>query len=204
MTRLYSIGLETLAGLIFLLPLLLLLIKLGHGKLGKPRTILLLLFVTFLTAVFAATGVLSLSNLVTDYSVNIIPLRGAVLGLGQFCLNILLFLPLGLLLPLLWYHFTNWKIVALYGFSLSLFIEISQLFTYRSSDFDDLLANTLGAVLGFFLIKLVAAKTPLSLATPQVGEKSWPYQAYALALLTFLVMFLLQPFIADLFWSWLI
>ena len=120
MTRLYTIGLETLAGLIFLLPLLLLLIKLGHGKLGKPRTVLLLLFVTFLTAVFAATGVPSLSNLVTDYSVNIIPLRGAILGLEQFCLNILLFLPLGLLLPLLWYHFTNWKIVALYGFSLSL------------------------------------------------------------------------------------
>ena len=63
--------------------------------------------------------------------------------------NILLFAPLGVLVPR---SFSGWDRlgrVALLGFGTSLWIECSQLFLSRSTDVDDLLLNTLGAVLGY-------------------------------------------------------
>ena len=45
--------------------------------------------------------------------------------------------------------------VLLIGMLSSLAIEIMQLFNWRVSDIDDLLMNTLGAVIGFFLFRLV-------------------------------------------------
>jgi len=64
-------------------------------------------------------------------------------------LNILLFVPIGILLPLLWQRFQRWYAVVLTGAGLSLLIELSQLFTYRVTDIDDLMMNTLGALVGY-------------------------------------------------------
>jgi len=64
-------------------------------------------------------------------------------------------IPLGFLLPLIWSDFRSIKKVALVGFCLSLTIEVTQLFTYwRLSCTDDLIANTLGAVLGCLIFKV--------------------------------------------------
>lgn len=60
--------------------------------------------------------------------------------------NVIMVMPLGFLLPLLWENYRKlWK-TALAGFSLSLCIEILQLFTFRATDVDDLLMNTLGGI----------------------------------------------------------
>lgn len=69
----------------------------------------------------------------------------------NFLGNILLFCPIGFCLPLFW-GFSE-KQTLLLGFSLSLFIEICQLFQPRSSDVDDLILNTLGVFLGLLLFK---------------------------------------------------
>ena len=71
-------------------------------------------------------------------------------------LNVAMFVPLGFLLPILWKIFRKWYVMAPAGFAVSLGIELFQLATGRGiCDVDDLLANTLGALIGYFLIMTV-------------------------------------------------
>lgn len=51
---------------------------------------------------------------------------------------------------MLWRGHRSLRSVALSGAAFSLLIECSQLLTSRACDIDDLIANTLGAVLGYF------------------------------------------------------
>lgn len=68
-------------------------------------------------------------------------------------LNVALFVPAGFLLPLLWEKLRKWKRAIPAGFGLSLAVELAQLALARGvCDVDDLIANTLGAALGFFLV----------------------------------------------------
>ena len=71
----------------------------------------------------------------------------------NFVGNIVMFIPIGILLPLLWKKFDRaWRTIAI-GFLLSLLIEILQLPQMRSSDVDDLWLNTLGVSIGYILYK---------------------------------------------------
>ena len=67
--------------------------------------------------------------------------------------NIILFVPLGYLIPLLnGKAVKSLKKIALCGFVLSLFVEVIQLVSYRGTfDLDDLLHNTTGTVIGCIL-----------------------------------------------------
>lgn len=71
-------------------------------------------------------------------------------------LNVALFLPLGVLLPLIWKFFRKWYWMLAAGFGTSLFFELSQFLTGGGIlDADDLFANTLGAMMGFFALMAV-------------------------------------------------
>ncbi len=72
-------------------------------------------------------------------------------GILTYILNIIMFMPLGFLLPLIWERFRNPIRVFLTGVGFSLAIEICQLFNHRATDIDDLVMNSLGAVLGYFI-----------------------------------------------------
>ena len=64
--------------------------------------------------------------------------------------NILMFVPTGIILPILYKRLDNFFKVALTGFLISLAIEIFQLpFAARTSDVDDLIMNTLGVAIGY-------------------------------------------------------
>lgn len=70
--------------------------------------------------------------------------------------NILLFIPLGFGIPLFFNEKNKLNKVILYGFTASLTIEIIQLFTpYNTTDIDDVIFNTLGAVLGFIIFNII-------------------------------------------------
>lgn len=71
----------------------------------------------------------------------------------NFLGNILIFIPFGLFIPLLWK--TSGKITVLIGFCSSFFIESCQLFLARGTDVDDLLLNTSGALLGLLIYKIL-------------------------------------------------
>lgn len=87
------------------------------------------------------------------------PLSTSALQLGG---NILLLLPLGFLLPLLFDRFERPGAVVVAGLSVSLGIELVQVltssvlgFTYKVFDVDDLILNTIGVVVGWVLWRIV-------------------------------------------------
>lgn len=65
--------------------------------------------------------------------------------------NIGLFVLVGFLLPLLWKRYENLKSTILVCFLISLFFEVSQLFIPRVTDIDDLIMNTFGGIVGYYL-----------------------------------------------------
>ena len=75
--------------------------------------------------------------------------------------NILLLLPLGLLLPILWTNLRNLNKIFLIGLFTSLSIEILQLIEnilylgFRSVDIDDVIFNVIGIILGYSLFKVL-------------------------------------------------
>lgn len=71
-------------------------------------------------------------------------------------LNIIFFVPFGLLLTTLWQRFRKFLPTVFLGFLFSLIIEVGQLFTIRATDVDDLIMNTLGTILGFILFKILS------------------------------------------------
>lgn len=78
----------------------------------------------------------------------------------HFLLNVSLFLPFGLLFPFIYKKATLAK-VTLIGLSLSLVVEIVQIFINgRNCDIDDLLCNTLGVVMGYLLYLMIKKLFP--------------------------------------------
>lgn len=71
--------------------------------------------------------------------------------------NLIVFVPLGLLLPLISEDFRRFSDVLLYVFTFSLGIEVFQLFSaFGAFDVDDILLNCLGASVGYWIYKALA------------------------------------------------
>ena len=68
--------------------------------------------------------------------------------------NAVMFMPLGIMCPLLWKNGADFKKTVIIGLMLSALIEISQLFNFRTSDWDDIAMNTIGAAAGYLIFKL--------------------------------------------------
>ncbi|PAD28234.1 VanZ family protein [Paenibacillus sp. 7523-1] len=98
----------------------------------------------------------------------------------SFLLNIVLFMPLGFLLPLLKPSVDSIRKAAAAGLMLSFSIEILQLVIRitlgngRSTDINDLIANTAGSVLGFVILGLLIRLIGQNLILPWTmrGHKS--------------------------------
>ncbi len=71
-----------------------------------------------------------------------------------------MFIPLGLLPPLLWNRMEPFWKPLLLGFSVSLCIELTQLLLPRGTDIDDIWLNTLGAALGYGIFSLLRRFSP--------------------------------------------
>ncbi|MBD1383092.1 VanZ family protein [Metabacillus arenae] len=75
--------------------------------------------------------------------------------------NILLLMPLGFLVPILWGKFKQFKKIILLGFVISISIEFLQFFESlaggwgRITDIDDVICNVSGVILGYFIHKLI-------------------------------------------------
>lgn len=73
-----------------------------------------------------------------------------IMFLHQILLNILMFVPVGITLS----QKIEWKSIPL-AFCISLIIELTQLLSRRGIfEFDDIIHNTTGAILGYGLLKL--------------------------------------------------
>lgn len=116
----------------------------------------------YIWLVFSVTGIGSVWDIISkgglietfqQANIGIIPFQSD--GLFTYCMNVIMLMPLGFLLPYIWRNFRNPIKVALTGLAFSIFIEFAQLPTNRLVDIDDLLMNTLGAVLGYVVWKMI-------------------------------------------------
>ena len=85
--------------------------------------------------------------------VNLIPFSYSI-DVVAYLLNIVLFVPLGFLSPLVWEKMKKLPNLLAISFWFTLLIEVSQLLNNRRTDIDDILLNILGAVVGFGLFQL--------------------------------------------------
>ncbi|MBD8014338.1 VanZ family protein [Planococcus wigleyi] len=91
---------------------------------------------------------------------NFIPIL--TIDVKTFVLNVIMLVPFGMYLPFLNRKIQSIKQAARLGFYVSLSFELTQLVirillgSGRSTDINDLIANTLGAVIGFLLIRKVS------------------------------------------------
>lgn len=142
------------------------------GWYGRPT-------LTRLVAALYAAGFLhfTIFPIIVDRSQNEVPWTSqiqpiplnALLGMDpSFVLNVILFVPLGLLLPLMTRKELQAKRVALRCLAASAAIELTQLGMYiafrngRGADVDDLISNTLGGVLGFLILRWALRVSGLS------------------------------------------
>ena len=76
---------------------------------------------------------------------------------GNFLGNILIFIPVGVLYPMAFgKKKPRWYKTVVFGFCLSLFVELMQLiFSKGYFEIDDMILNTAGAWIGYALFKLL-------------------------------------------------
>jgi len=169
------------------------------------------LFVLYLMVVYRLTGIGTLwsiidSTAVSTETLHLVPFASfgdGALGFLFFGLNILMTVPLGLFLAALWPRLRSLKLIAVAGFCFSLAIELSQLFTNRGTNVDDLIANTFGAVVGYGIYLAFARwrtgretrdvardASAASIASNASPSKTLSYEGLALVALSFLGMFI--------------
>lgn len=131
----------------------------GERMSGKNR-FFLVLYVLYLSAMFHVVGLPGLPYVGWDPSLHYIPFSDYADSRFVWLswMNTLMLMPLGFLLPLIWGRFQRFREVLAAGFATSAAMECLQLFSFRVTDIDDLIFNTLGACLGFWVVKLLAGR----------------------------------------------
>lgn len=195
MRRIIFMGLEASVAAIILIPVFCFLNKRYFRSVSKSA--LCLILAVYLSGVFAVVGLPTVKYIRFDPNINLTPFAYMFSDLANSLLNVLLFLPLGFLLPVCWKDFKKFHRTALFGLSASLLIELLQIFTRRATDINDLMTNTLGTVLGWALARLFLRAFPSVSSSWKTGEVYW------ICGLAFANMFFLQPFLSDLIFGFL-
>ena len=126
-----------------------------HRRTNFIHMIWVFIFLYYVYLVLETTGIGTIweiglyPGMKLQEEINLIPFRDGI-NLSMI-LNVVMFMPLGFLLPLLWKEYQSLVRTAIIGFCFSCGIEFCQLFNRRVSDVDDLLMNTLGAILGWLI-----------------------------------------------------
>lgn len=132
-----------------------------HQRTNFIHMIWVFIFLYYVYLVLETTGIGTIweiglyPGMKLQEEINLIPFRDGI-SLSMI-LNVVMFMPLGFLLPLLWKEYQSLVRTAIIGFCFSCGIEFCQLFNRRVSDVDDLLMNTLGAIFGW-LIWIVSSR----------------------------------------------
>lgn len=156
----------------------------GTKKLSFVKVCLFFLFFVYLTVVFGAVFASRVSHY--QHTLNLQPFSSyreawytfSAVAWRNLILNILMFVPMGMLLPLLLKGCRRFWITYLAGFAASAGIEFVQFATHRGIvEFDDVFNNTLGTMIGYGMIAVMAA-----VAWRRKKEPAW-YKKGTLALL---------------------
>ena len=129
-------------------------------KRGAGHMIASFVFCMYLIGVLTVTGICIRGSF--SPRIVYIPFVDMIRGPVDTALNILLFVPLGFFLPILFAKYDKLGTIALAGFLLSLSVELIQMFGFGATDINDLMTNTAGACLGYGIYKLLRPLLPES------------------------------------------
>ena len=192
MHRFFPTILETIAAAFILVPLYWHLNKKYYHN--KKETIETALFGLYICAVYAVVGLPNVTYFRYDPHINLTPFAYMFSDYESTILNVILFLPMGLFLPILWKEFQSILKILFFGFCTSLFIELLQIFTFRATDINDLMTNTLGTLLGYFVARILLKCKPELYTGERTGH------LFVTCGISFCVMFFIQPFLSHLLW----
>lgn len=188
--------LEILSSAVALIPLFLIFNKvLFHSY---KKSVIYCIFSFYLVAIYSLVGMPDVTYIEFDFTLNLIPLVGLIADWKNGILNVLLFVPLGIILPIVWKKYEVTKKTVLFGFGMSLAIEILQIFTFRATDINDLITNVFGTFLGFSFADVLMKKFPIikSLVTEEKSS-----ELYIICFTVVAVMFFVQPFISSIIYE---
>ena len=183
-----------ISGYIPVIPVLLLYFFVLYIK-GKkqtfPHIILSFVFCFYLFGILTMTGVWWLRPFSPVFEW--VPFVDMVRGPIQTVLNVLLFIPLGFFLPILYKRFGSIRAIAITGFLISMSVEIIQMFGCGSTDINDLMTNTLGSCIGYGLYLLFSRIIPKTwLKAFQVEGNQCYYELIVFWVLSILIMTTIQ------------
>ncbi|MGF3225949.1 VanZ family protein [Facklamia sp. P12932] len=151
---------RSVSGYFFVIPVLILyflFLKKKDKKQTKAHIILSFIFCYYLIGILTMTGIGKISGFSPRFEG--IRFNGITSISFEEILNVFLFMPLGLFLPILYKNFSNIKKVASTAFFISLSIELYQMFGRGITSLNDLIANVLGSCLGYVIYKVVISLT---------------------------------------------
>jgi len=185
---------EILISMLLLIPVFSVLNKTRFHS--TKKTTLYFVFATYLAAVYLFVGMPTLQFMRFDLSLTLTPFLPMIADFKNTILNIILFIPLGIMLPFLWKKYNTLSETLIFGISMSLAIELLQILTYRATDINDLIANTIGAVLGHFVFRAI------SCMFPSITKFATRKNDMAVVMVpVFAVMFFVQPYLATLYYK---
>lgn len=192
MYRLFLATVDMIPAALILLPVFWLLNRTVFHSFRK--CILYYVFACYLSVVYVLVGLPNVAYIRAEPNLNLIPFVGMLEDWKNGILNILLFVPLGVMLPLLWNSFRNTKKAILFGFAMSLAIELLQILTFRATDVNDLITNTLGAYIGYLASTAFQKKH-----SPSTENNTFELVIVIAAVL--LSMFFAYPFVSAALWD---
>lgn len=195
MYRLYLAAADLLPGMLILTPVYWVLNKIYFHNAGK--SFFYFLFSCYLSVVYVLVGMPNVSYIRPEINLNLIPIIGMIDDWKNGILNIVLFVPLGMMMPIRWNSFRAKKNMLLFGFGISLAIELLQMLTFRATDVNDLITNTLGTYLGFLCTGFLLQKKPIK----AFGRDS---ETAIVVSVVLLVMFFVYPFVSSALWDYIL
>lgn len=209
MIRLLAIGIDCFSALVFIVPAVIVLQFAFFKQHSFSKAIMVFIFAFYSMAVFTVVGIPTVNRLMINLRLNLIPLIDIVNNppgyIVNTILNIILFMPLGFLLPVIWEEYRPMKRTVFMGLALSIIIEALQIFTFRLTDIDDLITNTLGTILGYYVGKMFSFKMPLigRVDNEDISTKSIysDYEPVIILTTVFLIGFFLKTFVSDTIWD---
>lgn len=193
-----DILIRSISGYIFVIPAILLYFW-YLKKCEKPQTLLHIattfLFCYYLIGILTMTGIGKLGSFSPTFV--LIPFMDMIRGPIDTILNIILFFPLGFFLPLLYKKYNRISHVISTSFLFSLAIEFVQMFGRGSTDINDLITNTIGAILGYFMFMLISKSTKRLHKIFQANNIKDGTEVTFFMTYSFAIMITIQPFVIS-------
>lgn len=197
MIPIQDIIIRSLSGYVFIVPIIVLyyiLLAKKERKQSLLHIFIVCIFCYYLFGILTVTGIGYTSTISFRPKISLIPFVGMITGPIETILNIVLFVPMGLFLPLLYKKYNKFKTVVITGILFSFSIELVQMFNWGASDINDVMTNTMGACLGYLIYSIISKILPDKLDRQLKSKKVNAFiEVFLLSVCIFVIMVTVQP-----------